>query len=89
MTSFTQRLIGAAKLDVHIYEEVEADTTAMGQAMGVVALSSVAAGIGAVGREGATGLFGGLLAALLGWLPLGRADLLHWHTDSSGTTNTC
>ena len=67
MTSFTQRLIGAAKLDVHIYEEVEADTTAMGQAMGVVALSSVAAGIGAVG-EGAPGLFGGLVAALLGWL---------------------
>jgi len=46
MTSFTQRVIGAAKLDVHTYEEVEADTTAMGQAMGVVALSSVAAGIG-------------------------------------------
>ena len=43
MTSFAQRLIGAAKLDAHIYEEVEADTTAMGQAMGVVALSSVAA----------------------------------------------
>ena len=68
MTSFIKRVIGAAKLDVHIYEEVEADTTAMGQAMGVVALSSVAAGIGAVGREGTLGLFGGLLAALLGWL---------------------
>ena len=68
MTSFTQRVIGAAKLDAHIYEEVEADTTAMGQAMGVVALSSVAAGIGAVGREGTPGLVGGLVAALLGWL---------------------
>ena len=68
MKSFTQRVIGAAKLDVHIYEEVEADTTAMGQAMGVVALSSVAAGIGAVGREGTPGLIGGLVAALLGWL---------------------
>ena len=68
MTSFTQRVIGAAKLDAHIYEEVEADTTAMGQALGVVALSSVAAGIGAVGREGTPGLFGGLVAALLGWL---------------------
>ena len=67
MTSFIQRVIGAAKLDVHIYEEVEADTTAMPQAMGVVALSSVAAGIGAIGQEGNLGLFGGLLAALLGW----------------------
>ena len=68
MTSFTQRVIGATKLDAHIYEEVEADTTAMGQAMGVVALSSVAAGIGAAGREGTAGLVGGLVAALLGWL---------------------
>ncbi len=68
MTSFTQRVIGAAKLNVHIYEEVEADTKALGQAMGVVALSSVAAGIGAVGREGMPGLFGGLVGSLLGWL---------------------
>ena len=68
MTPFIQRLIGAAKLDVHIYEEVEADTTAMGQAIGVVALSSVAAGIGAAGQEVTLGLFGGLLAAFLGWL---------------------
>ena len=68
MTSFTQRLIGAAKLNVQIYEEVEADTTAMAQAMGVVALSSVAAGIGAIGQQGVAGLFAGLVAALLGWL---------------------
>ena len=68
MTSFAQRVIGAAKLDAHIYEEVEADTTAMAQAMGVVALSSVAAGIGAAGREGTPGLLGGLVAAVLGWL---------------------
>ena len=68
MTPFIQRLIGAAKLDVHIYEEVEADTTAMGQAMGVVALSSVAAGIGTAGQEVTLGLFGGLFVAFLGWL---------------------
>ncbi len=68
MTSFTQRLIGAAKLNVDIYEEVEADTKAMGQALGVVALSSVAAAIGSIGQAGALGLFGGLVGALLGWL---------------------
>ncbi len=66
MASFTQRMIGAAKLDVHTYEEVEADRNATGQAMGVVVLSSVAAGIGAVGY-GATGLVGGTIAALIGW----------------------
>ena len=45
MASFTDRMIRAAKLDVALYEEVEADKGAMGQAMGVVILSSVAAGI--------------------------------------------
>ena len=47
--SFTQRLIGAMSLDAAIYEEVEADRTATGQALAVVLLSSVAAGIGARG----------------------------------------
>jgi hypothetical protein len=49
--SFTQRLIGALSLDAAIYEEVEADRTATGQALAVVLLSSVAAGIGARGLE--------------------------------------
>ena len=43
MASFTDRMIRAAKLDVTLYEEVEADKGTMGQAMGVVILSSVAA----------------------------------------------
>lgn len=67
MASFTQRMIGAAKLDVRTYEEVEADNTAMPQALGVVVLSSVAAGIGASGQGAITGLIGGLVAALVGW----------------------
>ena len=49
MTSFTERMIGAARLDVQVYEEVEADTGATGQAMVVVLLSSLAGGIGTVG----------------------------------------
>jgi len=46
MASITDRMILAAKLEVKLYEEVEADKGAMGQAMGVVVLSSVAAGEG-------------------------------------------
>jgi hypothetical protein len=65
--SWTERMVGAAKLDVNIYEEVEADTTATGQAAGVVALVAVAQAIGAIG-EGTLGLVGGLVGALLGWL---------------------
>ena len=45
-TSFVVRLIGAAALDRAIYEEVEADRGATGQALVVVLASSVAAGIG-------------------------------------------
>ncbi len=67
MASFAERVIGAAKLDVHTYEEIEADRTAFGQAMVVVVLSSLAAGIGMIGRAGAPGLIVGVLAALIGW----------------------
>lgn len=58
-------MLGAAKLDVHTYEEVEADTSAMGQSMWVVVLSSVAAGIGS--GAGIVGLVVGSVAALIGW----------------------
>jgi len=66
-SSFGDRLIGAAKLDVSIYEEVEADTSAMGQAMAVVALASIAAGIGSLRDAGISGLLMGTLGALVGW----------------------
>ena len=67
MASFTDRMIRAAKLDVNLYEEVEADKGAMGQAMGVVILSSVAAGIGTIGTTGIKGLVLGTIVALAGW----------------------
>ncbi len=67
MTSFKNRIIRAAKLDVDLYEEVEADETAMRQAMGVVVLSSVAAGIGAITRGGFNGLIIGIIGALISW----------------------
>jgi len=67
MSSFKDRIIRAAKLDVNLYEEVEADKGAMGQAMGVVVLSSIAAGIGIVGRGGIGGILIGTIAALIGW----------------------
>lgn len=44
--SFLQRLVGALALDSAIYEEVEADPKATGQAFIVVLASSVAAGLG-------------------------------------------
>jgi len=44
--TFLQRAIGAAKLDIPVFEEIEADRTATGQALLIVVLSSLAAGIG-------------------------------------------
>ena len=66
MASFTQRMIGAAKFNVSTYEEVEADTTATVQALGVVILSSIAAGIGWAG-QGAQGIVVAVLGALISW----------------------
>ncbi|MDA3904066.1 MAG: hypothetical protein PF441_11545 [Desulfuromusa sp.] len=67
MNIFTDRIIRAAKFDVNLYEEVEADKDAMRQAMGVVVLSSLAAGVGSIGTLGLGGILLGTLAALGGW----------------------
>jgi len=61
-------MIGAASLDVPTYEEVEADTTATTQAMGVVVLSSLAQGIGFVTQGGGVGFIVGAIGALIGWI---------------------
>jgi hypothetical protein len=45
-TTFLRRLVGAAMLDAGTYEEVEADRAATPQALAVVVLSSLAAGLG-------------------------------------------
>jgi len=67
MTNFKDRIIRAAKLDVNLYEEVEADKRALGQAMGVVVLSSLAAGVGSIAKGGLSGILMGTIAALIGW----------------------
>ena len=54
-------------LDANLYEEVEADKGAMLQAMGVVVLSSIAAGLGSIERGGLGGILLGTIAALIGW----------------------
>jgi len=67
MASFGARVVGAARLDVQIYEEVEADTTATPQAMSVVVLVALASGVGAL-TTGGTGVIGTIVGALVGWV---------------------
>ena len=66
MASLKDRMIRAAKLDIQLYEEVEADQGAMGQATTVVVLSAVAAGVGS-GGAGFFAIVLGTIAALVGW----------------------
>ncbi len=66
MAALKKRILRAARLDKSVYEEVEADKSALGQAMAVVVLSSVAAGVGA-SQGGLAGIVFGIIASLLGW----------------------
>jgi len=68
MAGFVERMVGAATLDVRIYEEVEHDQNATGQAAGVVALVAIAAAIGSYGMGGIYGAIGSIVAAFVGWV---------------------
>ncbi|HDP25616.1 MAG TPA: hypothetical protein ENN34_09245 [Deltaproteobacteria bacterium] len=67
MSSFTERVIRAIKLDPAVYEEVEADRSSMNQAVLVVILSSLAAGIGGMQTGGLGFIVAGTISALIGW----------------------
>jgi len=70
MTRFLWRLTGAMVLNANAYEDVERDESATIQAMAVVLMSSLAAGIGALGVSGnrATDLILISMAALAVWI---------------------
>ena len=65
--SIIDRMIRAARLDPQVYEEVEHDRSATGQAMLVVVLGAIAGGIGAL-SGGIAGLVVGVVASLVGWV---------------------
>ena len=67
MEKIFNRMLRAAKLDVKLYEEVEADSTATQEAMIVVIMTSVAAGISSIGIVGIGGLILGTIIALVCW----------------------
>jgi hypothetical protein len=67
MAQFPARMLQAALLDTNVYEEVEADTSANGQAVAVVVLSSLAAGIGSGVRGGLSSVLLGTFVVLIGW----------------------
>ena len=66
MNQLLDNMLRAAKLDVTLYETVEADKSMLGQATLVVVISSLAAGIGSMGA-GITGILLGTVISLIGW----------------------
>ena len=76
-STLINKMVRAAKLDVNLYESVEADTKATKEALIVVIIVSVLSGIGAgiaglMTGAGALkflwGLLGGIASALIGWI---------------------
>ena len=63
---FINRIFRAIKIDPDLYEEVEHDKSATIQAAGVVVLSSLAAGVGAI-HLGASNFLLGPLLSLASW----------------------
>ena len=66
ISQFINRIIRACKLDLSLYEEVEADQSATFQAAAVVILSSLAAGVGALSL-GASNFLMAPLLSLVSW----------------------
>ncbi len=69
MTTFIRRILGVLSLDAATFEEVEADRTATRQAMIVVILASIGAGLGnaGIGTAAAPAVVYGTAVSLLAW----------------------
>lgn len=65
--SLIARMMGAAMLDVSVYEEVEADQSATTQAAIVVAIVAVCAAIGNY-NQGGRGVIAAIIAAFVSWI---------------------
>jgi hypothetical protein len=66
--TFADRIKGVLLLDARTFEEIEADKTANGQALLVVIVASLAAGLGASIQLGIVGLLRETVGALIGWV---------------------
>jgi hypothetical protein len=65
--SLIGRMIGAVRLDVATYEEVEKEQSATTQAIIVVVAAAIAAGIGSLNSDGGMGFIVGIIGGVLGW----------------------
>jgi len=67
MADLTGRMIGAAQADVKTLSEIEADPSAMGQAITVIVIAGVSGLIGNLFRVGLTGGIISLISSIVGY----------------------
>lgn len=67
MASFGERVVGAMSLKASTFQEIEHDPTAMGQAVGVIVLAAVSAGIGNLFWGGLSGIVYGIVTSLIAY----------------------
>jgi hypothetical protein len=66
--TFAARVRGVLLLDARTFEDIEADRSANGQAVAVVIVASLVAGVGAGIQLGPSGLIRETIGALAGWV---------------------
>jgi Yip1-like protein len=66
--TFAERVVGALKLDANTFEDIERDPTAMGQAVGIIALAAVASSLGYIWRGGFGSILFAVIASICGYL---------------------
>jgi hypothetical protein len=67
MASLSERMIGAMKADPKTFQEIEADPSALGQAVTVIVIAGVAALIGNIFRSGITGGIFAMIVTLIAY----------------------
>src|SRR5215210_4356426 len=73
MASLGQRMVGAMQADVKTFQEIEADPSAISQAVAVIVIAAVASLIGNIWRSG---LMFGLMAMVLSLISYGLWSVL-------------
>jgi len=66
--TFGDRVVGALKLDANTFEDIERDPSAMGQAIGIIALAALAGNLGQIWRLGFGVMLIGVCSSLIGYV---------------------
>lgn len=66
--TFGERVVGALKLDARVFEDIEADASAMGQAVGIIALAAVASSLGNIWTGNIFSIVGAVIASVVGYV---------------------